>query len=186
MSDHAKLVSWARGAAVCWVALICAFLLQPPELSPDISSPLKQSAEQIARFWGARPDESLVHRALHLAALAAGLAVLGVVGALSTAERRIPRWASYGGALGASVIALSNARYLAMEPTYARLFLESDAAIQPAVAVASASLALDPFGLLEWGASPSGSSPSRPASAGGATARSPPRAASPCSASSER
>jgi hypothetical protein len=149
LDDGSTLSCWA--AAAWWIVLSVAFVIQPAEFSPGISFPLDLTAEQIGAFWQARPDESIVHIALHVSALVAALVTIGMIVRVSRLLDGKASWASCLAIVGMAVMAVSNIRYLPMERTYARLFLEASPEAQPAVAVASASLSLDPYGFLEFG-----------------------------------
>lgn len=150
--DHsiftARLCVFAAG---CWAIAAACFVLQPAEVSPGISYPMGQHLADLEAFWAARPSDIGVHVALHIAGLVAGLVTLGILGPLARrAGTPWARWAGIVAAVGAGVLALSNARYLALEPIYTALYA-ADPSHGAAIALASAQLALDPYGILELG-----------------------------------
>jgi hypothetical protein len=145
-----RVAAWSTAA--CWIALSVLFLVQPEALTPGISFPLGQSVDQIGDFWQARPDTSAVHIGLHLWAAITALATIGFIAYATRALDVGALWTSRLAIVGMGVLALSNVRYLPMEKTYARLFLDASLVDRTAVAVASASLSLDPYGVLEFGA----------------------------------
>lgn len=149
--DDDRLRSACLLTAAAWIGLSIVFILQPAALSPGISFPMEMTAVEIAAFWEARPHLSPVHVGLHLSALVAALASLGVVASVARRLGPAVHWASWLAALGLATMAVSNVRYLALERTFARLHLEAGPEAASTVAVASASLALDPYGILEFG-----------------------------------
>jgi hypothetical protein len=138
-------------AAICWAILAVCFLLQPAALSPGISFPRGQSLADLEAFWAARPSEVPVHIALHVAALVTALATLGVIGPLARrAGTPWAHWAGISAMVGAGVMALANVRYLALEPVYTQLY-SAEPEFGAELALASAQLGLDPYGILEFG-----------------------------------